>query len=151
MAGEQTRSDNAQPATREVLCTHCDRPIDIPATAMSVNCRHCHRRVIIEDVRIKGYHAVMRLATAGRVEVAKRAQVVAQVRVNDLAVEGGVKGDITAVGRVSIGKKGWIQGDVNCRSLAVQPGAALHGFYRVDPSFTPEPMAAEVEEEDEFL
>ncbi len=151
MAGDQSRLDAPKPETREVLCTHCDRSIDIPATAMSVNCRHCHRRVIIEDIRIKSYHAVMRLATAGLVEVTKRAQIVAQVRVNDLVVEGGVKGDVTAVGSISIGKKGWIQGDVNCRTLIVQPGAGLNGFYRVDPTFTPEPTTAEVEQEDEFL
>ena len=55
-----------QPATREVVCTHCDHAIDIPATAMSVNCRYCHKRVIIEDVKIKAYHAVKRLATGLR-------------------------------------------------------------------------------------
>lgn len=142
-------ADQSRLEEKTVVCTHCDRPIEIPATAMSVNCRHCHRRVIIEDLKIKAYHAVMRLATAGRVEVLKKAQVVAQVRVNDLAVEGEVKGDVIALGHVVVGKKGKVTGDVSCRSLEVTPGAKLHGFYRVDPDFMPEPSAAVVEDDDD--
>jgi len=122
-----------------VVCTHCDRPIEIAATAMSVNCRHCHRRVIIEDLKIKAYHAVVRLATAGKVEVARKAQVVARIRVNDLVVEGLVKGDVTALGSVVVGKRGSILGDVSCKRLSVQPGAQLAGFYRVGPAFAPDP------------
>ena len=60
-------ANHARPETREVRCTHCERRIEIPVQAMSVNCRHCHRRVVIEDVVIKAYHAVVRLATAGKV------------------------------------------------------------------------------------
>lgn len=133
------------PATREVVCTHCDRTIEIPATAMSVSCRHCHRRVIIEDLTIKAYHAVVRLATAGKVEVAKRATVVAEMRVNELVVEGSVKGNVTAIGAVRVGKKGSIIGNVACRKLSMEPGACLVGHVRVDPEFAPEP--APVEEE----
>ena len=147
MVAEQQRLE-----TREVVCTHCDRAIEIPATAMSVNCRHCHRRVIIEDLKIKAYHAVVRLATAGRVEILKKAQVVAQVRVNDLIVEGGVKGDVTALGVVKVGKKGSIQGDVSCRRLTVDLGATLQGFFRVDPEFVPQPPDPDSDDEfdDEF-
>ncbi|MHC4930932.1 MAG: bactofilin family protein [Planctomycetota bacterium] len=109
---------------------------------MSVNCRHCHRRVIIEDLKIKAYHAVVRLATAGKVEVAKNAQVVAEVRVNELVVNGTVKGDVTAMERVQVGKKGRIYGDVACRSLSVQVGACLEGHFRVDPDASPVPEPA---------
>ena len=135
-------AEPSRPETREVYCTHCDRPIDIPTQAMSVNCRHCHRRVIVEDLKIKAYHAVRRLATAGRVEVAKNVQVIAEVRVNQLVVKGTVKGNITALGGVSIDKKGTILGDVCCRWLTVQPGAVLSGFFRVEPDFVPEPQKA---------
>jgi DNA-directed RNA polymerase subunit RPC12/RpoP len=140
-------ADPSRLETRSVVCTHCDRPIEIPATAMSVNCRHCHRRVIIEDLKIKAYHAVVRLATAGKVEVTRKAQVVAQMRVNELVVEGNVKGDVTALGRVVINKKGSIIGDVACRSLQVQPGAQLCGFVRVDPEFAPEPTEGVAEDD----
>lgn len=138
-------ANSARPETREVYCTHCDRAIEIPVQAMSVNCRHCHRRVIIEDVKIKAYHAVVRLATAGKVEVAKNASVVAQVRVNELVVRGQVKGDVVALGRVQVDRKGSIEGDVCCRSLAVQPGARLSGHYVVRPDYAPRPTPSETD------
>ena len=135
-------AERASPDTREVYCTHCDRPIEISLQAMSVNCRHCHRRVIIEDQKIKAYHAVVRLATAGKLEVAKNAQVVAEVRVNELVVHGTVKGNVTALGPVTVGKKGSILGDVRCRRLSVQPGARLEGHFRVEADYVPEPAEA---------
>lgn len=147
MVAEQQQKPRVE--TREVLCTHCDLPIEIPATAMSVSCRHCHRRVIIEDLKIRAYHAVTRVATAGRVEVMKKGQLVAHIRVNELAVEGKVKGDITALGRVAIGKKATVEGDVSCRSLSIEAGAKLCGRYLVDPGFAPPPKAEP--EDDEIL
>ncbi len=139
MVVEQQRQS---PATREVVCTHCEKTIEIPATAMSVSCRHCHRRVIIEDLEIKTYHAVMRVATAGRVEVQKKGTLVADVRVNELAVEGNLKGNVTALDRVAVGKKATLEGNVSCRKLSVEPGAKLQGHYRVDPGFVPTPVAS---------
>ena len=134
--------------TREVVCTHCDRPIEIPATAMSVSCRHCHRRVIIEDLQIKSYHAVTRLATAGRVEVARRGKLVAQVRVQEMVIDGQVEGDVTALDRLEISKRAAVIGNVSCRRLIVQPGAKLAGHFVVDPNFAPE-TAPPDEEDDE--
>ncbi|MFI5402682.1 MAG: polymer-forming cytoskeletal protein [Planctomycetota bacterium] len=139
MAVEQQR---ASPATRAVVCTHCEKTIDIPATAMSVSCRHCHRRVIIEDLEIKSYHAVLRVATAGRIEVQKKGTLVADVRANELAVEGNLKGNVIALDRVVVGKKASVEGDVSCRTLAVEPGARLQGHFRVDPQFIPSPVTS---------
>jgi DNA-directed RNA polymerase subunit RPC12/RpoP len=147
MVVEQQRQT---PATREVVCTHCERKIEIPATAMSVSCRHCHRRVIIEDLEIKTYHAVLRVATAGRVEVQKKGTLVADVRVNELAVDGSIRGDVVALDRVVVGKKATIEGDVSCRRLTVEPGAKLQGRFHVDPAFLPTaPAKAEEEAEAE--
>jgi DNA-directed RNA polymerase subunit RPC12/RpoP len=138
MAVEQ-QQQRPRPATREVACTHCERTIEIPATAMSVSCRHCHRRVIIEDLEIKTYHAVTRIATAGKVEVLKKGTLVADVRVNELALEGNLKGNVVALDRVVVGKKATLEGNVCCRTLAVEPGAKLLGHYQVDPGFAPSP------------
>ena len=129
-------------ATRAVVCTHCEKTIDIPATAMSVACRHCHRRVIIEDLEIKTYHAVTRVATAGKVEVQKEGTLVADVRVNELAIEGNLKGNVVALDRVVVGKKATLEGDVCCRKLTVEAGAKLQGHYRVDPGFLPTPVVS---------
>ena len=90
-----------------------------------------------EDVVIKAYHAVVRLATAGKVQVAKNATVVAGVRVRELEVKGTVKGDVIATERVSLAKKARIDGDVSCRLLSVQLGAQLLGFYTVTPNYVP--------------
>ena len=149
MVAEQQQQQRVE--TREVMCTHCDRPIDIPATAMSVSCRHCHRRVIIEDLQIKSYHAVTRLATAGRLEVAKRGKLVAQVRVQEMVVEGQVEGDVTALDRLDIAKKAAVIGDVCCRRLTVQLGAKLAGHFTVDPNFTPEIAQPDEEDDDTDL
>lgn len=146
MVVEQQRQT---PATREVVCTHCEKAIEIPATAMSVSCRHCHRRVIIEDLEIKTYHAVVRIATAGKVEVQKKGTLVADVRVNELTVEGNLKGNVTALERVAVGKKATIEGDVSCRSLSVEMGAKLDGFFRVDPKFAPAPPRKSTESADD--
>ncbi len=146
MVVEQQRQT---PATREVVCTHCERKIEIPATAMSVSCRHCHRRVIIEDLEIKTYHAVLRVATAGKVDVQKKGTLVADVRVNELAVEGNLKGNVVALDRVAVGKKASIEGDVSCRTLTVEPGAKLNGHFRVDPEFVPPPAASRESADDE--
>ena len=132
MVANQPRAE-----TREVHCAHCNREIEIPVRAMSVNCRHCHRRVVVEDMVIKAYHAVLRLATAGKVEVAKNATVIAEVHVRELDVKGSVKGDVVAIERVSVGRKGVLEGNVSCRRIVVQPGAQLSGYYVVTPEFSP--------------
>lgn len=123
----------ASPASRGIVCPHCDRALEVPATAMTASCRHCNRRVVIEDQTIKAYHAVVRYATAGRVEVKKNAQLIAEVRVNELVVDGMVKGAVKATDRIEVSKKGQIIGDVTCRRLLVEPGARLFGQFRVGP------------------
>lgn len=149
MVAEQQQQQRVE--TREVICTHCDRPIDIPATAMSVSCRHCHRRVIIEDLQIKSYHAVTRLATAGRLEVARKGKLVAQVRVQEMLVDGQVEGDVVALDRLDISKKAAVVGNVSCRRLTVQLGARLAGHFTVDPDFTPELAPPDDEDDDPDL
>ncbi|MEM8884678.1 MAG: polymer-forming cytoskeletal protein [Planctomycetota bacterium] len=132
--------------SREVLCHHCNRAIDVPVGALTSNCRHCHRRVVLEDLRIKAYHAVVRLETAGKVEVQPRAQVVAEVRVAELVVKGKVKGNIICVGRVHLGKKAEVEGDIYCRAMECERGAKLEGYLHIDPQYTPE-VAAKAEDE----
>jgi len=137
--------------SREVLCHHCNRAIDVPKGAMTSTCRHCHRRVMLEDLKIKAYHAVVRLETAGKLEVLARAQVVAEVRVNELVIKGKVKGNITCLGPVRIHKKAEVLGDIHCRSLEVEAGAVLDGFILVDPHYQPLPPAEPDEDRDDGL
>ena len=139
------------PAVHEVLCHHCNRPIEVPVGAMTATCRHCNRRVMLEDLKIKAYHAAVKLETAGKVEIAKKAHLVAEVRVNELNVQGKVKGNVTCIGRVKIGKKADVDGDISCRSLVIESGATLDGHIVIDPSFTPAPPQKPEEEEDDGL
>jgi len=106
---------------------------------MTVNCRHCNRRVVLEDLKIKAYHAAVRVETAGRIEVLRKAHVVAEIRGNAVEVLGKVKGKMTCVGTIHLGKKAETEGDISCRSMVVEAGATLEGFVRIDPEFTPLP------------
>jgi len=115
-----------------------------------MNCRHCHRRVLLEDVKIKAYHAAVKLETAGKIEVARKAHLVAEIRGNQLNVLGKVKGNVTCVGPVHLGKKAETIGDISCRSMVVEAGATLNGYLRIDPAFTPEPDA-DRSSDDDFL
>jgi DNA-directed RNA polymerase subunit RPC12/RpoP len=141
----------APPASREVLCHHCNRPIEVAIGAMTVNCRHCNRRVVLEDVKIKAYHAVLRLETAGKLEIQRKGNVVADVRVNELVIDGKVKGNITCIGPVKIGKKAEVLGNVSCRSLDIGLGAVIEGHVHIDPNYAPSAPVAEEEEEDDGL
>jgi len=113
-----------------------------------MNCRHCHRRVLLEDVKIKAYHAAVKLETAGKIEVARKAQLIADIRGNQLDVLGKVKGNVTCVGPVHLGKKAETIGNISCRSMVVEAGATLDGYLRIDPTFTPEPDAASASQDE---
>jgi len=118
---------------------------------MTSTCRHCHRRVMLEDLRIKAYHAVVRLETAGKLEVQARAQVVAEVRVNELSVKGKVKGNVTCLGPVYLHKKAEVLGDIRCRSLKVEAGAVIDGFLVVDPEYKPDALSDRDDDPDDGL
>jgi len=133
--------------TRAVLCHHCNRQIDVSVGAMTVNCRHCNRRVVLEDLKIKAYHAAVRVETAGKIEVLRKAHVVAEIRGNVLDVLGKVKGKMTCVGPIHLGKKAETEGDISCRSMVVEAGATLEGFVRIDPAFTPQADAGTSEDD----
>lgn len=98
---------------------------------MSVVCPHCNKRLIIEDYRIKSYHAVRQLATCGDIVVERRGSVVAMIKAGNLTVKGDVKGNVIARGRVSIDKTGSLIGDVQAAVLSVKDGGVLNGFLRV--------------------
>ncbi|MHC4939488.1 MAG: polymer-forming cytoskeletal protein [Planctomycetota bacterium] len=118
---------------------------------MTTNCRHCNRRVMLEDLKIKAYHAVVRLETAGKLEIQTKAHVVAEVRVNELTCKGKVRGNITCLGPVRLHKKAEVIGDISCRSLKIEGGAVIDGFVTVDPEYQPQPPREINEEVDDGL
>ena len=123
---------------KAVVCTHCNRVSEVGQRAMSVFCPHCHKRVILEDYRIRSYHAVTEFATCGDIIVERRGHVVAPIKVSNLTVRGKVQGRVTARGSVRISKTGNLKGDVDAPFLVVELGALLSGFFRIGPNYVPE-------------
>lgn len=123
---------------KTVVCTHCNRVSEAGQRAMSVFCPHCHKRVILENYRIRSYHAATEFATCGDIVVERRGHVVAPIKVGNLTVRGKIQGRVAARGLVRISKTGNLKGDIDAPCLVVEPGAVLNGFLRIGPAFAPE-------------
>jgi len=124
-------------AMKRVFCTHCGQVMDVAVRAMSVFCRHCNKRLILEDFKIDSYYAVRDFATCGDVVIEKKGHVVAPIKAGNLTVKGKVQGHVTARGQVEIKKTGWFKGDLEAPCLVVENGAVLDGFVRIGPSQVP--------------
>jgi cytoskeletal protein CcmA (bactofilin family) len=113
--------------TKRVSCTNCGEGLEVGPRAISGVCPHCNKRLVIEDLRIRAYHAVRKLATCGDVHVDESGHLVATVQAVNLTVMGRLSGDVRVSGRVSIGKTGSVTGDITAPSLQVENGAELWG------------------------
>ena len=122
----------------QVICYHCNRPITVGGMTQSTSCPSCHKRVIIEDIVIPAYHAVINVETCGKLIVRKSGQVVAQKRVialNGIEMEGKLQCQEAITPRhVYIGAKAEWRGDLRAGSLDVKPGAQIHRGYFVIPA-----------------
>lgn len=130
-------TDNKQAGTREVVCTHCRRPVDVAPRAMSIFCPHCKKRLILEDFKIKTYYAVRDFSTCGDIVVERRGHVVAPITVDNLTIKGKVQSHVLARGVVRIGKTGWFKGDIEAPRLRIESGAVIDAEVRIGPSTTP--------------
>jgi len=117
--------------TREIICIHCGGHNEVGVKAMSVFCKHCSRRLVVEDFQIKGFHAARSFDTCGDVIVEKRGQLAAFVRAKNLVIRGKVKGDVEARGRVEISRTGEVQGNVTAPALVVESGGMIDGQVRI--------------------
>jgi hypothetical protein len=117
--------------TREIICIHCGGHNEVGVKAMSVFCKHCSRRLVVEDFQIKGFHAARSFDTCGDVIVERRGQLAAFVRAKNLVVRGKVKGDVEARGRVEISRTGELQGNVTAPALVVETGGMIEGEVRI--------------------
>lgn len=120
-----------KPRTRNVDCPHCDKPLEVGARSMSIFCPHCRQRVILENIKIKTYHATRDFVTAGDVTVERNGTLSAPTRVINLTVKGKVWGNVSARQRVCVKKTGSIKGNVETPSLIVDPGGVLVGHCRI--------------------
>ncbi len=125
-------------ATRRTLCTQCDRVLDIAPEAKSVNCPHCHTRVVTEEMDVGGYVAVSRFAIANRMRIAKKGLVYASVRADYLDIEGFLQGEGVGLAGIRVGKHARVKGNLRGAHLVVEPGAVLSGDVRIGLAEVPE-------------
>ncbi|MFQ5414405.1 MAG: polymer-forming cytoskeletal protein [Phycisphaerae bacterium] len=98
---------------------------------MSVFCPHCKKRLILENYKIKSYHAVREMFTCGDITVEKTGHIVAPVMAGNVTVKGRLQGTVIARRRVRVTKTGALRGDVQAASLHIDAGAVLDGFLRI--------------------
>ncbi|MEE9295269.1 MAG: polymer-forming cytoskeletal protein [Phycisphaerae bacterium] len=118
---------------KSVVCTHCGGAVDVARRAMSVFCPNCKKRLILENYKIKTYHASRLFATCGDIVVEKGGLVSAPIRAENLMVRGRVQGDVEARGVVQVAATGQVRGDICATRLVVNSGAQLNGFCRIQP------------------
>ncbi len=126
------------PQRRRILCTSCDLAFEIAAEAKSVNCPHCHTRVITEALDVDGYVAVRRFTTANRMHVKKKGRVYASVRADSLEIDGFLQGEGMALHGIRLGKHALVTGNLRATSLALEYGATLVGHVSIGPDAVPE-------------
>ncbi len=117
---------------KTVACTQCGGHVRVARRAMSIFCPHCRQRLILEDFKIKTYHASRLFATCGDIVVEKNGFVSAPIRVANLTVRGRVQGKVEARGVVKISGTGQVRGDIEAAGLVVDGGATLDGFFRIN-------------------
>lgn len=127
--------------TRRTLCTQCDGALQVAEGAKSVNCIHCHTRVVTEALDVKEYVAVRRFATANRMRIMKKAKVYASVRADDLEIEGFLQGDATSLSGIRIKKTARVTASLRGAWLSLEAGATLVGDVRIGPAAVPEVSA----------
>src|SRR5262245_4450883 len=127
--------------TRRTLCTQCNGVLDVADEAKSVNCRHCHTRVVTEPLVVAEYVAVRRFSTANRMRITKKGKVYGSVRADELEIEGFLHGDATSMSGLRLKSTAHVTGNVRAAWLVLEPGATLVGDVRVGPDQVPESAA----------
>lgn len=128
-------SDYNVPSPHEhttVICLFCNQQNEVGQRAMSITCRHCHKPLRLEDIRIKEYQARRQIDTCGTLVIEKKGNVIAdRILCGAMVIRGKVKGQITSRGSVLISPEAEVKGDVTAPALAVGAGAILEGEYHI--------------------
>jgi len=126
----KVESKRAAPVKR-IVCTYCDGESEVAARAMSVFCPHCKKRLILENFKIKSYHAVREFFTCGDVVIERKGHVVAPIKAGHITIKGKVQGNVTSRGPATITKTGSLKGGLEAPVLHIEQGAELDGFLRI--------------------
>ena len=142
-SNEQPTRPAASTDTVTIACLHCGKPQEVARKAQSVTCKHCYKRLELQDQLISRYEARRAIETTGVVTVEKKGNVIAdRIHCGGLIVRGKVKAEVTSRGPVLVGPEADLIGDVTAPTMAVGAGAVLNGYYEVG---TKKPKPAEPE------
>jgi hypothetical protein len=126
--------------TVTVTCLFCGKAQEVARRAQTVTCKHCYKRLELQDLVFSKYEARRAIETTGIVTVEKKGNVIAdRIHCGGLIVRGKVKGQVTSRGPVLVGPDADLIGDVNAPTMAVGAGAVLEGHYHVGRTAEPEP------------
>ncbi len=122
----------------DVHCYHCGHRITVGGRTQSTSCPKCSKRLVIEDLVIKSYYAVVNAETCGKLIIARNGHVVAQKRIvafKGIEVEGKLqcKEAITA-GPLTLGPKAEWKGNLKAASLSIKPGATIQAAHFTVPA-----------------
>ena len=121
------------PGRRTVQCPRCDTPMEVSTATKSTPCPGCHRNIRTEDEVVNDYQARVEYYKEGRVEVGKKGNIIAEVRVTALVVKGEVKGPVRARDSVQLLRGGKITGNVVTPLLTMEEGSVLIGRVETGP------------------
>jgi hypothetical protein len=122
----------------DVHCYHCGRRMTVGRRAQSTSCPGCSRRVVIEDIVVRTYHAVVNAETCGKLIVAKGGHVVVQKRIvafKGIEVEGKLQcREAISAGPVLLGPKAEWKGNLRAAALAVKSGGSIQAGHFIIPA-----------------
>ncbi len=113
--------------TRTVRCYLCACEFDVAPKAMSASCPHCYRRIVVEDVVIRGPWWGGKIETCGAVEIHKRTRATATVLLAGAGVliHGYLDGSVVSGGLVRLTERATVKGRVRAPRIEIHPGAVI--------------------------
>ncbi len=126
-------------ASKVIHCCHCGGPVRVSTRAISVSCPHCHQRVALESVVVRGPYSGRSLITCGDVLIEETGRVTVPVRAQNVTVHGIIKAPVVAIDTLNVASSGRIFGDVQAGRLNVADGGSVAGACRIVSSPRPSP------------
>ncbi len=131
----------APPATRDITCYRCAHVFAVSLKALSVFCKKCQQRLVLEDLRVTAPHPGRELTTCGNLTVEPGVKVhIQRIVAGNVLVRGRVIADVVARGTLEIVAGGSVDGDIETARLLVRDGGVLRGRCKLTPP--PAPPAA---------
>ncbi|MEZ6241591.1 MAG: polymer-forming cytoskeletal protein [Phycisphaerales bacterium] len=113
--------------TRPVRCYLCATEFDVAPKAMSASCPHCYRRIVVEDVIIRGPWWGGKIETCGAVEIHKRTRATATMLLagGGVLIHGYLDGHVVSGGLVRLTERATVRGRVRAPRIEIHPGAVI--------------------------